>query len=58
MLGSSSPQMRAIFETGVDLGSVEGENLQGSEKSPEYEQETNNNNFLKNFTTFCKILHI
>ena len=29
----SFPQMRAVFETGVDLGLVEGEKVQGREKS-------------------------
>ena len=33
MLGSLSPQMRNLFETGADLGLVEGEKLQWGEKS-------------------------
>ena len=33
MLGGSSPQIQAVFETGADLGLVEGGKLQRSEKS-------------------------
>ena len=33
IFGGSSPQMRAVFETGADLGLAEGEKMQGREKS-------------------------
>ena len=33
IFGGSSPQMRAVFETGADLGLVEGEKVHGRKKS-------------------------
>ena len=29
MFGGLSPSMRAVFETGADLGLIEGENMRG-----------------------------
>ena len=37
----SSPQIKAVFRTGTDLGLVEGEKMQGREKSLEPEYEAN-----------------